>query len=73
MKFKVGGMSPAEDAERFIAARIAAGDDFILMADANQGWAVHEAVEFAAGSPITICSGSRSRACGTTIVGRCAT
>ena len=47
MKFKVGGLSPAEDAARFIEARQAAGDDFILMADANQGWQVHEAVEFA--------------------------
>lgn len=47
MKFKVGGLSPAEDAARFIEARRAAGDDFILMADANQGWRVHEAVDFA--------------------------
>ena len=47
MKFKVGGLSPAEDAARFIEARQAAGDDFILMADANQGWQVHEAVDFA--------------------------
>jgi Enolase C-terminal domain-like/Mandelate racemase / muconate lactonizing enzyme, N-terminal domain len=47
MKFKVGGLSPAEDAQRFIEARKAAGDEFILMADANQGWQVHEAVDFA--------------------------
>ena len=47
MKFKVGGLSPKEDAERFREARKAAGDDFILMADANQGWRVDEAVEFA--------------------------
>jgi L-alanine-DL-glutamate epimerase-like enolase superfamily enzyme len=47
MKFKVGGLSPAEDAQRFIDARAAAGDDFILMADANQGWSVGEAVDFA--------------------------
>lgn len=47
MKFKVGGLSPAEDAERFKEARRAAGDDFILMADANQGWTVDEAVTFA--------------------------
>ena len=47
MKFKVGGLSPAEDSQRFIEARHAAGDDFILMADANQAWQVHEAVEFA--------------------------
>ena len=46
MKFKVGGLSPAEDAARFRAARDAAGPDFILMADANQGWRVDEAIEF---------------------------
>lgn len=47
MKFKVGGLSPEEDAARFAEARRAAGDDFILMADANQGWSVDEAVRFA--------------------------
>lgn len=47
MKFKVGARSPAEDAERFRRAREAAGDDFILLADANQGWTPAEAVEFA--------------------------
>jgi D-galactarolactone cycloisomerase len=46
MKFKVGGRSPAEDAERFRQAREAAGDDFILLADANQGWTPGEAIEF---------------------------
>jgi D-galactarolactone cycloisomerase len=46
-KFKVGGLSPEEDARRFAVARSAAGDDFVLMADANQGWTVAEAVEFA--------------------------
>ncbi|HEV8401799.1 MAG TPA: mandelate racemase/muconate lactonizing enzyme family protein [Candidatus Limnocylindrales bacterium] len=47
MKFKVGGRSPAEDAARFSVAREAAGPDFALMADANQGYELAEAVEFA--------------------------
>ncbi len=47
MKFKVGGLTPAEDAARFKRARAAAGDSLILMADANQGWTIPEAVEFA--------------------------
>lgn len=47
MKFKVGGLSPQEDAKRFAQARAAAGDDFILCADANQGWSIQEAVQFA--------------------------
>ncbi|GFG48595.1 mandelate racemase/muconate lactonizing enzyme family protein [Mycolicibacterium agri] len=47
MKFKVGALSPEEDAERFRAARKAAGDDFVLIADANQGWSPDQAVRFA--------------------------
>jgi D-galactarolactone cycloisomerase len=47
MKFKVGGRSPEEDAKRFAEARAATGDEFILCADANQGWSVTEAVKFA--------------------------
>lgn len=47
LKFKVGGRSPAEDAERFRVARDAAGPDFALMADANQGYTLAEAVDFA--------------------------
>jgi L-alanine-DL-glutamate epimerase-like enolase superfamily enzyme len=47
MKFKVGGRSPEEDACRFIQARKAAGDDFVLIADANQGYTPDEAVRFA--------------------------
>ncbi|WP_029423381.1 mandelate racemase/muconate lactonizing enzyme family protein [Alicyclobacillus macrosporangiidus] len=46
MKFKVGGRSPEEDAARFIEARKSAGDDFVLIADANQGWTVEEAARF---------------------------
>ena len=45
-KFKVGGRTPREDAERVRTARAAGGDDFILIVDANQGWSLREAVEF---------------------------
>lgn len=44
-KLKVGGRSPAEDAERVRAARAAAGDDFILAIDANQGYSVADALD----------------------------
>ena len=47
LKFKVGGRSPEEDAARFREARAAAGDDFVLAADANQGWTREEAISFA--------------------------
>ena len=47
MKFKVGGKTPAEDAARVRAARDAAGRDFVLMVDANQGYDRAQAVEFA--------------------------
>jgi D-galactarolactone cycloisomerase len=47
MKFKVGGLSPAEDAVRVRTARKAAGEDFVLAVDANQAWTPPEAVEFA--------------------------
>ena len=47
MKFKVGGRSPAEDAERVQQARAAGGEDFVLCIDANQGYTVPEAVELA--------------------------
>ena len=46
MKFKVGGRTPTEDAERFRVAREAVGPDFVLMADANQGYDRAQAVEF---------------------------
>lgn len=46
-KFKVGGLKPAEDAERVAAARKAVGDDFILMVDANRGWSAQDAIDFA--------------------------
>lgn len=45
-KLKVGGRSPAEDAERVRIARRAAGPELALMVDANQGYERAEAVEF---------------------------
>lgn len=47
MKFKVGGASPDVDAERFRAAREAAGPDFVLAADGNQGFTRDDAIRFA--------------------------
>jgi D-galactarolactone cycloisomerase len=47
MKFKVGGLTPEEDAARFRTARAAAGPDFVLCADANQAWTPTEAIRFA--------------------------
>jgi L-alanine-DL-glutamate epimerase-like enolase superfamily enzyme len=47
MKFKVGGLSPEEDAVRVREARAAAGEDFALAVDANQGWTPMEAIRFA--------------------------
>src|SRR6266850_1691364 len=46
-KFKVGGRSPAEDAERVRAARAAVGPEFKLCVDANQGFELRDAIEFA--------------------------
>lgn len=45
-KMKVGGASPEEDARRFKVMRAAGGKDFVLMADANQGYNVAEALQF---------------------------
>lgn len=47
MKFKVGGRSPEVDAARVHRARAAAGPDFVLCIDANQGYTVTEAVDLA--------------------------
>ncbi len=47
IKLKVGGLSPAEDVERFSAVRAAMGDDFIIACDANRGYGTAEAIEFA--------------------------
>lgn len=46
MKLKIGGQSPTEDAARIRIARKAAGDNFVLMVDANQGWTPRDAIEF---------------------------
>lgn len=46
-KFKVGGLTPEADARRTTLARQAAGDDFVLMVDANQGYTKAEAIRFA--------------------------
>ena len=46
-KFKVGGLSPEEDAERVRVARRAAGPDFMLAVDANRGWTALDAIRFA--------------------------
>jgi L-alanine-DL-glutamate epimerase-like enolase superfamily enzyme len=46
MKFKVGGLTPEEDAKRFAEARAAGGPDFLLAADANQGWTLAQATRF---------------------------
>ncbi len=44
-KFKVGGRPAVEDAARVQAARAAAGEDFVITIDANQGYRLQEALE----------------------------
>lgn len=46
MKFKIGGASPAEDADRLHRGVKAAPAGFRFFVDANQGWTVAEAVDF---------------------------
>jgi D-galactarolactone cycloisomerase len=46
-KFKIGGREPREDAERVTAAREAAGEDFVLTIDANQGYTRAQAMDLA--------------------------
>ena len=46
-KFKVGGLTPEEDAARVKVARDAAGSDFVLAVDANRGWSAPDAIRFA--------------------------
>lgn len=46
MKFKIGGLTPREDAERVRKAVAAAGDHFRIAVDANQGWSAAQAIEF---------------------------
>lgn len=47
MKFKVGGATPDIDAERVRRAFAAADADFLIAVDANQGYTVPDAIEFA--------------------------
>jgi D-galactarolactone cycloisomerase len=47
MKLKVGGADPETDAKRFQIVREVAGPDFLIAADANQGWTRGEAIDFA--------------------------
>ncbi|HEY7701604.1 MAG TPA: mandelate racemase/muconate lactonizing enzyme family protein [Candidatus Limnocylindrales bacterium] len=46
MKFKIGAEPPSVDAARLARARRHAGDDFLFVVDANQGYTVAEALEF---------------------------
>ena len=46
MKFKIGAEPPPVDAARLARARRHAGDDFLFVVDANQGYTVAEALEF---------------------------
>ncbi|MBJ31576.1 MAG: mandelate racemase [Acidimicrobiaceae bacterium] len=46
-KFKVGKLDADADAHRTRLARRAAGDDFVLLVDANQGFSRAEAIQFA--------------------------
>ncbi|PJF27536.1 MAG: mandelate racemase/muconate lactonizing enzyme family protein [Phototrophicales bacterium] len=46
MKFKIGGLTPEEDIERLKIARQVAGDSFVLMVDANQGYDLRQAIQF---------------------------
>jgi L-alanine-DL-glutamate epimerase-like enolase superfamily enzyme len=48
MKFKIGGKPPADDAARLVRAKRHAGDDFLFIVDANQGYTVSEALAFVA-------------------------
>ena len=46
LKYKVGRLSVKEDLSRVQSARDAAGDDFIIVCDANQGWSIKDAIQF---------------------------
>ena len=46
MKFKIGGLTPEEDAKRFKEARRAGGDKLRIAVDANQGYTVEQAIKF---------------------------
>ena len=44
-KFTIGGRSPKDDATRVQAVREAAGDDFVITVDANQGYTMPQALD----------------------------
>ena len=46
MKFKIGGLSPEDDAKRFKEARKFGGDNFRIAVDANQGYTPAQAIKF---------------------------
>ncbi|UGS38321.1 D-galactonate dehydratase [Capillimicrobium parvum] len=73
MKFKVGAAIPRPTPSASARRARAGGSDFILAADANQGWTRDERLLSPAWSQTTTCAGSRSLAAGTTIAGRCVT
>jgi D-galactarolactone cycloisomerase len=50
IKLKVGGLSPRAALERRDAVRARVGGDFMIACDANQGWTLAEAEEFARGA-----------------------
>jgi len=47
-KFKVGSRAPEDEEARVTAAREAAGDDFVITIDANQGYTLTEALDLCA-------------------------
>lgn len=47
VKMKVGGRTPYEDAKRVHAVREVIGEETKLLVDANCGWRINEALEFA--------------------------
>jgi len=50
VKLKVGGRTPERDLERLAVVREAMGEEFAIACDANQGYEVDEAIEFAHGA-----------------------
>ena len=46
MKFKIGAKLPQDDVARLVRARRHAGDEFLFVVDANQGYTVSEALVF---------------------------
>ena len=76
MKFKIGAEPPAGRCRPPGPRPRHAGDDFLFVVDANQGYTVPEALEFVARRPRRgdrACAGSRSRPAGTPTSAACAT